>query len=167
MPKQCPPFPSPGVSGKRRGSVGAFSLVELTIAMGLMSFCLVALMGMMPVALMQEKKSQEKQSAGLALTAIASDVKSKLSNGRTPRYEIAIPAVGGSVSEGKIYLNEEMEMAANEKQRRFEVVYKITPPKLPYGSYHISASIGAYLSSNTGNRTDLDRVDVVLSRNTL
>lgn len=143
----------------------AFSLVEITMAVGLMSFCLVALMGLMPVALMQERKSQEKQRAGLVLTAVAADIKSKLASGdRTPRFGIIIPSIGGSASEGRVYLSAEMEMASSEAERRFEVLYKIIPPKIPYGAYHISATVRSYLSPNVGNRADIECVDVVFTR---
>lgn len=86
----------------RRGvfvrSTAGFSLVEVTLAMGLVSFCLVAMLGVIPVGLEQERKSADQLVAAQVLAAVASDFRSGPGiEGTTVRYEI--PTAGGGKDE--------------------------------------------------------------------
>ncbi len=67
----------------------AFSLVEVTMAMGLVSFCLVAMLGMLPVGLRQERSASEQLAASQLFTVVENEFqKAPDENGNTPDYKI-------------------------------------------------------------------------------
>lgn len=81
-------------------SAGAFSLVELTLALGIAAFCLMAVFGLMPVGV-QTSRNASSQTAS---TSILANVVSDLRRAPVPRptptpvrsslYGIMIPATG-------------------------------------------------------------------------
>ncbi len=52
-----------------------FSLIEVTIAIGVTAFCLIAIMGLLPVGLNSNRTSIEQTAGTSILTAIASDLR--------------------------------------------------------------------------------------------
>lgn len=59
----------------RRFDTGGFSLVEVTLALGVAAFCLVAVFGLLPTALqVQSTATEETASIGIA-SAIAADLR--------------------------------------------------------------------------------------------
>lgn len=52
----------------------AFSLVEVTMALGIVSFCLVAVVGLLPVGLQTAKNSREQAAAAVCVEQIAAAV---------------------------------------------------------------------------------------------
>jgi uncharacterized protein (TIGR02598 family) len=75
-----------------------FSLVEVTLAMGLVSFSLVALMGMLPVGLSNFRTAMELQTQSRIVQAIAAEIQ------LTPFSAIA---AGGYQDDFPRYYNEE------------------------------------------------------------
>ncbi|CAN5462124.1 hypothetical protein BH09VER1_BH09VER1_25580 [soil metagenome] len=66
----------------------AFSLVEVAIALGIISFCLVALMGMFPVMLESIRQSREKTLVAEMFQTIAEDLRNTApSNNEKRTYE--------------------------------------------------------------------------------
>jgi uncharacterized protein (TIGR02598 family) len=53
----------------------AFSLVEVALALGIAAFCLVALMGMLPVGLTSSQSATAQTGAASLLTAVAADLR--------------------------------------------------------------------------------------------
>lgn len=102
-------------------SFAAFSLVEVTIAVGLMAFCLVAMLGVMPVGLMQERGSADKIAAMQVLTAVESDFQNSSGTGLTTRYKID-PEVGG---EGSFYVDHAFQHTEQQANAEFNVWYRI------------------------------------------
>ena len=60
---------------KRSPSQYAFSLVEVTLALGIAGFCLLTIVGMLPVGLSSNKNSMEQSSAANLARAIAADLR--------------------------------------------------------------------------------------------
>lgn len=89
-------------------SVSAFSLVELTLALGIAAFCLMAVFGLMPVGV-QTNRNATSQTAS---TSILANVVSDLRRAPVPRptatpvrsgmYGIMIPAAGSANSTPQI-----------------------------------------------------------------
>ena len=67
----------------------AFSLVEVTLALGIAGFCLLTIVGMLPVGLSSNKNSIQQSAAASLARAIAADLRTtpKTSNA-SPRYQI-------------------------------------------------------------------------------
>ncbi len=53
----------------------AFSLVEITLAMGVAAFCLIAVMGMLPVGIKVQQASVNQTKANLIISAIIDDLR--------------------------------------------------------------------------------------------
>ena len=71
-----------------------FSLVEVVIAIGILSFCLLAIFGLLPVGLSSNKASVEQSGAANIATAIVADLRATPkppSNPESPQYGLNIP----------------------------------------------------------------------------
>ncbi|MES2308022.1 MAG: hypothetical protein V4507_04105 [Verrucomicrobiota bacterium] len=110
----------------------AFSLVEVVLAMGILSFCMVLLMGLLPVGLKTNEISAEESKALNLMTAIVSDLKYTPSN--NPKSAIfgltGLPYA--TVSGGKtnlIYLTEGWKVQEGDKPQptsRYQVMWWYT-----------------------------------------
>lgn len=76
----------------------AFSLVEVCIALGVVSFSLIAVLGLIPVGLQTSKTATDQTAAASIMAAIHSDLRTMTSPSMstTQRYHLAIPATGGT-----------------------------------------------------------------------
>lgn len=84
---------------KRTISVRAFSLVEVTLAIGIAAFCLVSIFGLLPAGLNGNQASVRETAASRLTAAIASDLRATSESGgaaNSPLYEIGVPASGQS-----------------------------------------------------------------------
>ena len=73
--------------GLRR--VHAFSLVELTLALGVAAFCLIAVFGLVPVGVQTNRNATSQTAATNILSSVVSDLRaSPQTSSNTPRYGI-------------------------------------------------------------------------------
>ena len=79
-----------GIPWKR---AGGFSLIEVTIALGIAAFCLVTVFALLPIGLNSNQQSFENTVAGNLSSAIVADLRSVPITGAnaTPRFGIVIP----------------------------------------------------------------------------
>lgn len=106
--------PRPGERG--------FSLVEVTIALGLVAFCLVALLGLVPVGMSQEKASFDQLGAMHVMSSVSSDFQGRVNEeGVTERF--AIPVQSGAA--GSFFINHSLVEAAGAQEAEFIVFYRI------------------------------------------
>jgi hypothetical protein len=79
-----------------------FSLVELTLALGVAAFCLIAIFGLMPVGLQTSRNATSQTAATGILSSIVSDLRAAPVPQPTPQstpsllYCITLPAAGTS-----------------------------------------------------------------------
>jgi type II secretory pathway pseudopilin PulG len=73
-------------------SSGGFSLIEVVLAIGIVSFALVAILGLLPVALDSARNSQRETHAALIARTIFTDLNSRMN----PKRFLIVS--GGSVS---------------------------------------------------------------------
>lgn len=82
----------------------AFSLVEVTAALGIASFCIIAVFGLLPTGLNSNKAAIEQTAATNLLTAIDADLRTAPNPApggtaqTSPQFGIEIPAAGGTVT---------------------------------------------------------------------
>ncbi len=139
----------------------AFSLVEVTLAMGIVSFCLLAILGLLPVGLQSAKASREHAAAAACAEQIAVAIASAKPNG-SGNFEAAgvLDGVtwnlGGSevtlpplrdISLGGVATDEEIE-------RRLVAHVAISPPGSPGGGGGPTGS--ALISVAWPNRAEWD-----------
>jgi len=86
----------------------AFSLVEVTLALGIISFGLIAIMGLVPKGLGIVKESADEAAALNILAAVSSDLQCVGSN-ETLSYKIPV----GSVNSGKGYFDSDGNWLGN------------------------------------------------------
>ncbi len=104
---------------KRASSQAGFSLVEVTIALGVVVFCLVTVLGLLAVGINSTHSSTIQTSATNILTAVAADLESTpnaipptAKNSApvvSPVYGISLPAsgTGTSATPTTIYVGED------------------------------------------------------------
>jgi uncharacterized protein (TIGR02598 family) len=59
----------------KKQSTSAFSLVELTLALGVVSFCLVTLFGLIPIAVQTNRNATSQTAATNIMGAVVSDLR--------------------------------------------------------------------------------------------
>ena len=80
-------------------STTAFSLVEVTLALGVAGFCLIAVMGLLPVGVQTQRASVQQTTANDILSAVVSDIRTVpiVSNdpgNSSKQYKLFFPANG-------------------------------------------------------------------------
>src|SRR6266404_4337351 len=86
------------IFGLRR--VNAFSLVELTLALGVAAFCLLAVFGLMPIGVQTNRNATSQTAAANIMASVLADIrttaKATPSATPSPLYNISVPARGDS-----------------------------------------------------------------------
>ena len=83
-------------------SSGAFSLVEVTLALGIAAFCLLAIFGLLPVGIKSHQDAIRQTAATGIATGIMADLRATPNtNTTTANYQITIPTAT------KLYLRED------------------------------------------------------------
>jgi Tfp pilus assembly protein PilV len=59
----------------RQRSLSAFSLVEVTLALGVAAFCLIAVFGLMPVGVQTNRNATSQTAATAIMTSVVSDMR--------------------------------------------------------------------------------------------
>jgi uncharacterized protein (TIGR02598 family) len=74
---------------RRNFTPGAFSLVELTLALGIAAFCLIAIVGLMPVGVQTIRNAASQTAATNILSSVVSDIRaSPKGSDPTVQYKI-------------------------------------------------------------------------------
>ncbi len=140
-----------------------FSLVEVTMAIGLMSFCLVAMLGMLPVGLSQERKSTDQMLALQALTAVVTDFKnSPAGRTQTPLYAMTVPAVGEAVRSESFAMDEDLKRVSGLADKSFDVSYRIVAPASPFASYQFSVRVSRSSLADPSAQPGVDFVESIV-----
>jgi uncharacterized protein (TIGR02598 family) len=63
---------------RRSPSIAAFSLVELTLALGIAAFCLIAVLGLVPVGVQTNRNATSQTAATNILSSVVSDIRGSL-----------------------------------------------------------------------------------------
>jgi type II secretory pathway pseudopilin PulG len=86
----------------------AFSLIEVTMALGICVFCLLAVLGLLPVGISANRDTLERtQAAGIA-KAVQAELASQINNTGSsgePRFKITVPAgLSGSPTPSTVFI---------------------------------------------------------------
>lgn len=116
-----------GLGSERFG----FSLVEVTLAMGVAAFCLTSLCALLPMGLTSNQDAFEQTTAANITSAIASDLNcAPLASGISPRFGISIPAAGASVSGTSIFLaTDGSVVTSGTAVSRYRATVSLSPPQ--------------------------------------
>lgn len=73
----------------RSRSIAGFSLVEVTLALGIAAFCLIAVLGLVPVGVQTNRNATSQTAAINILSSVVSDIRaSPKGNSLTAKYKI-------------------------------------------------------------------------------
>ena len=131
------------------------------MAIGLMSFCLVAMVGMLPVGLSQERKSTDQLLSLQALTAVAADFKNwNQTQVASAKYELK---AGTNVTlELDENLNRLSEAPANGGGKQYHITYTVEKPATPFANYRLSVRVVRSTQSSPTNEQNLNYVESVV-----
>ena len=106
-------------------SKAGFSLAEVTIAIGIAAFCLIAVFGLLPAGLISNMNSTEQTGAAAIAMAINADLRAApiaSSSSTTPLF--GIPLSSGTT----LYLNEDATLQASAATAKYKAVVTIGAP---------------------------------------
>jgi uncharacterized protein (TIGR02598 family) len=74
---------------RRSGRTAGFSLVEVTLALGIAAFCLIALFGLLPLGIQTQQSSTSQTAAASVLASVVADLRTTPKTSLTsPQFEI-------------------------------------------------------------------------------
>jgi uncharacterized protein (TIGR02598 family) len=118
---------------KKLSPAASFSLVELTLALGVAAFCLIAVFGLVPVGVQTNRNATSQTAATNILSSVVSDIRaSPPGQGLTARYRISRTKKSGTTvcfdgqaapAAAPIYNNN--EVACTSSNSRYRLFVKI------------------------------------------
>lgn len=121
-----------GLTTRHAPTAGGFSLIEVVIAIGIVTFCLIAILGLLPTGLKAVKNANEEAAAANVLNTIASSLRNANSTdgtnysfgfaGQTNGYSVGGTAVSSA------WTNLTLEGTTNNSWKRLSAILVITPP---------------------------------------
>ena len=126
-----------------RRNCRAFSLVELVLALGVVTFCLVALFGLLQSGLLEQRQSVDQTRAAYVAQAVLDDFRGAGRDGTNAvstntnsfRFGLPFPLPGQVAGEGSFILNEQMEITNAPAQNSYVVHYRVEPPTADEGVF--------------------------------
>lgn len=104
----------------------AFSLVEVSVALGVAGFCLVAVLGLLPVSLASNAVSTGQTTANGIVTAVTADLRATPPGtaATSQQYQIAIPTAGTAASQS-LYFNDDgvLVTTVGAATRRLDIAF--------------------------------------------
>ncbi|MBN8709116.1 MAG: hypothetical protein J0I10_07030 [Verrucomicrobia bacterium] len=110
-----------------------FSLVEVTLAIGIAGFCLIALFGMLPVGLKSNQAAVQQMLANGILTSVVSDLKTtpvtepRGAATSSPRFQIPLPAQNSAGASNPLYFTEDGRLTTDQSQSMFRLTVTFLP----------------------------------------
>jgi uncharacterized protein (TIGR02598 family) len=81
-------------------------MVEVTLALAVTSFCLITLLGLLPIGLRSDQASFEQTAANGILSAVSADLRATPSlSGTTPQFKLQIPSNPTTSSTATLYFS--------------------------------------------------------------
>lgn len=107
-------------------SRGAFSLVEVCLAVGITGVCVATMQGLLPAGIRIARDSTEQTACATMLSSVASDLRyTPSSSGTSPKYGINLPPSGQGGSTN-LFLSEDGSMVSGPGSARFGVTVSLT-----------------------------------------
>jgi uncharacterized protein (TIGR02598 family) len=124
-----------------------FSLVEVTLALGVAAFCLLSIFALLPAGLSSNQAAIQETSAGNLMSSIVADLRATpAGNATSPIYNV--PLAG----DGTLYLNDDGQSSPSvtAKSHFRCTITSLSPPGNRATCLRISISWPASADPNTG-----------------
>lgn len=110
-------------------NASAFTLVEVTLSIGIAAFCWLAILGLLPAGVSSHKNAVEQTAATNVLASLVADLKSASPRQDSPICGVKLPAAGESPATVTLYMGEKggyFQAVQPDSRQRLTVV--LTPP---------------------------------------
>jgi uncharacterized protein (TIGR02598 family) len=139
----------------RRSPITGFSLVEITLSLGVMSICLLAVLGLLPIASQTNRSAAADTAAASIAAAILADIRATPKTG-TSSIQFAVPFNSNSV----LFFDADGQAATTLNSNsiyRAEVAFPINPSGANAATFvHVKVSWPAAASpANAAGRTEM------------
>ncbi|HSI86402.1 MAG: Verru_Chthon cassette protein B [Candidatus Methylacidiphilales bacterium] len=104
-------------AGERRGARGGFTLVEVSLSIGLLSFSLLALIGLVPSGLGALRDSSDQTTRAQIIQRISND--------------LVITDFADMAAAAPLYFDEEGQVQKTQTTAHYRVEFRDVPPTLP------------------------------------
>lgn len=144
-----------------------FSLVEVTLALGVAAFCLLAVFGLLPIGLKTQQTAIEQTAATRIVSAVASDLRTTTRTATTsPLFAITIPANTAS-SESTLYFDTEGRYSpAVSAKSRYRLTVTFSPNNTGgRGATFVHLLVSWPAAATTGNAAGIAETFLALDRN--
>jgi len=120
----------------KQRSWSAFSLIELTVAIGIAAFCLLAVMGLIPIAVQTNRNATSQAAANNITSAVSADLRA------TPKINTSSAQFGISFGTAKtLYFDSSGQfttsLGANSRYRA-RVTFPTSPTGLSYADIRVT-----------------------------
>ncbi|HEX3281329.1 MAG TPA: Verru_Chthon cassette protein B [Pyrinomonadaceae bacterium] len=144
--------------GLRR--VHAFSLVELTVAMGIAAFCLIAVFGLIPVGVQTNRNATSQTAANNIIAAVAADLRA------TPKTSTTSSQFGIQFGQAKdLYFDSAGGFASGTPNANSRYHLNITFPSSPPGLSYADAKVTWPAAATSANASGSAETFVAFDRN--
>ena len=109
-----------------------FSLVEVTLALGVASFCLIALFGLLPIGLNSNEASTQQTIAATLASSVAADLRANPTSAKSPHFQF--DRTSSTIQGAFIGLDGGTPAPAPGTTAQYRVTVWLTPPTAPAGT---------------------------------
>src|SRR5438067_4853270 len=104
----------------------AFSLVEVTLALGVAAISLIAIFGLLVTGTQTNHTAVEQSASSDILTAVAADLRATpKGNSPSTQFQIAIPASGNTAATSTLYFNSQGKASTSlDADSRYQLTIK-------------------------------------------
>ena len=130
-----------------RQNLHGFSLVEVTVALGIAGFCLLAMLGLIPVGMRNAATASEQTATVGILAAVISDLRETPAGASaSPRFGTTMPQPGNSASY-TIYFSEDGQKVDGAASARYAAVATLSAPA---NSFAVNLQVRVYWPAGAG-----------------
>jgi len=119
-----------------RTTLSAFSLVEVTLTLGVAAFCLVAVIGLLPVSLQTNQAATQETTANGILSAVVSDIRTVPIDPKGPgnsskQFKLYFPKDHGNEQPRFLYFSNEGSTGTKADHPTTDTVFYATIEYMP------------------------------------
>jgi uncharacterized protein (TIGR02598 family) len=109
---------------------GAFSLVEVILAIGIVSFAFLAVVALLPIGLKTVRESSDESEAMNLLPAVAADLKTiSPTTGKSLRFGMPDWTSATNLESGRFFLDQNGAPQPERSNARYVVDWRVIPPE--------------------------------------
>ncbi len=145
-----------------RTSESAFSLIEVVLALGIATFAIVVVAGLLPVGLKLSRESEDESRAINILSAVAADRQATPFGSTSEIYKVPT-LVGSKIIEGSFAVKDDDSYGDSDfGNARYRVSYSLVPPS-PDSLNPWMAYFRIYWPAREGNQNSTALVEKVVA----